>query len=68
MRNYGLQIYSHEDFIKIYYNELPNFKTYGEAYEYCESLYREKYGKNKYSSYVVFRATLSRYMRTHPKL
>lgn len=52
----------------MYYNQLPNFKTYGEAYEYCESVYREKYGKNKYSSYVVFRATLSRYLKTHPKL
>jgi len=68
MRIYGSQVYSHEDFIILYYNQLPNFKTYGEAYEFCESVHREKYGKNKYSSYVVFRATLSRYLKTHPKL
>ena len=68
MQNYGLQIYSHEDFIILYYNQLPKFKTYGDAYEYCESVHREKYGQNKYSSYVVFRATLSRYLKTHPKL
>jgi len=59
----GLPLYSHDDFIRAYYNALPHHKRYEDAYWYVEELYNQKYGKNKYSSYVVFRATLSRWVK-----
>lgn len=52
---------THEEFILRYYRELPNHKLYRQAYEAAESQYFAIFGHNKYSTYAVFRATLSRY-------
>lgn len=59
----GQPLYNHDDFIRAYYHALPHHKRYEDAYWYVEDLYKERYGSNKYSSYVVFRATLSRWVK-----
>ncbi len=55
--------YSHDDFIRTYYTALPHHKKYEDAYWYVEELFKSKYGHFKYSSYAVFRATLSRWVK-----
>lgn len=55
--------YSHDDFIRTYYTVLPHHKKYEDAYWYVEELFKSKYGHCKYSSYGVFRATLSRWVK-----
>jgi hypothetical protein len=44
----GLPLYTHDDFIRAYYNALPHHKRYEDAYWYVEDMYKAKYGGNKY--------------------
>jgi len=57
-------LFTHDDFYRLYYKALgdKSLKTYRDAYEKAEEEYKKicKTNKNKYSSYAVFRATLSR--------
>ena len=59
----GMPLYNHDDFIRAYYNALPDHDKYEDAYWYCEEMYKKRYGTFKYSSYGVFRATLSRWVK-----
>jgi len=59
----GLPLFTHDDFIRAYYNSLPYHQKYEDAYWYVEELFKKKYGYNKYSSYAVFRATVSRWVK-----
>lgn len=59
---------SHEEFIKLYFQNLPKYDTYTAAYNATEEFYKLKFGKNKYSTYNVFRATLSRWTAINGRL
>ena len=49
-----------DDYMQEYYNNLPKYKTYEDAYNATEEKYFGKFGVKRYKSYDVFRAALSR--------
>ena len=49
-----------DDYMQEYYNNLPKYKTYEDAYNATEQKYLGKFGVKRYKSYDVFRAALSR--------
>ena len=53
---------SHEEFFNLYYENLPKFKYYYLAYEEVERIHIEKFGKRKFKTAMIFRASISRYM------
>lgn len=56
-----------EQFFDLYYSLLPKFTYYYQAYNETERIHVEKFGRKKFSSAVVFRATLSRWHQHKPK-
>lgn len=54
---------SQDEFFELYYTLISKFPLYYLAYNEAERIHFEKFGRNKFSSAVVFRATLSRYLR-----
>jgi hypothetical protein len=52
-----------DDFIKEFYKELPNSKTYFEAYEKIEARYAAVFNRRRFKDYGVFRSTLSRWLK-----
>jgi hypothetical protein len=60
-------IFTRQDFYVVYYEQLGNKenKSYQDAYLAAEEIYKKKTGtaKNKFSTYAVFRALLSRDLR-----
>jgi len=58
-----ITLFTHDEFIRAYYNALPHHDKYEQAYWYVEEQYKSRYGVYKYSSYGVFRATLSRWVK-----
>jgi hypothetical protein len=57
---------TNDEFFELYYEMLPKFGYYYQAYNECERLHIEKFGRKKFSSPVVFRATLSRWHTKKP--
>ena len=51
-----------DDYMQEYYNNLPKYKTYEDAYNATEEKYYAKFGVKRYKSYDVFRAALSRWL------
>lgn len=58
-----ITLFTHDEFIRAYYHALPHHEKYEQAYWYVEEQYKSRYGEYKYSSYAVFRATLSRWVK-----
>lgn len=55
--------WSYEEFFGVYYNQIGKHKNYEVAYNYVEALHTRACGGRRFSSYAVFRATISRYYR-----
>lgn len=51
------KLHNAQGFCLYYFDQIPNFKTYKEAFDYVNGLYRELFGSDRYSSYETFRAT-----------
>lgn len=52
-----------DEFFEMYYDLISKFPLYYLAYIEAERIHFEKFGRNKFTSRAVFRATLSRYLR-----
>ena len=51
-----------DDYMQEYYNNLPRYRTYEDAYNATEEKYFGKFGIRRYKNYDVFRAALSRWL------
>ena len=56
--------WTYEEFFAEYYQQLPKHKNYELAYNHVEQLHERACGSRRFSSYAVFRATISRYFKT----
>ncbi len=48
-----------DDYMQVYYNNLPKYRTYEDAYNATEEKYFGKFGVKRYKNYDVFRAALN---------
>lgn len=52
-----------DNYIKAYYEELPKWSTYEQAYQEVEREYKKVTGRNRYTTYASFRVVLCRWMK-----
>lgn len=52
-----------DHYIKAYYEELPKWATYEQAWNEVERQYKEVTGRNRYANYATFRVVLCRWMK-----
>jgi len=56
-----------DEYVKAYYNELPNWPTYEKAFEEIERQYMKTFGRNRYANYATFRVVLCRWMKINKR-
>jgi hypothetical protein len=55
------------NFINAWFNALPNYRTYEEAYESIEDIYFEYYQERRYSGYKSFEVMKNRHTKQNRK-
>lgn len=58
--NEYVNLYKPMVFIRVFWQALPKFDTFNEAYEYVESIHEKYFGCRHYSSYNSFQTAKKR--------